>query len=903
MVRGLAKYEARVDEFVESLLRPYLSGAKSKHSWLPSTPKEFNDPVWGTLVLQPHEVIVLDSPLVQRLRRIRQLGVAHWVYPAAVHTRFEHSLGVCHQVQRLVDSINSHTNSDGPLLDFDTVRLLRLTGLCHDIGHGLMSHVIENALRNDRSCLDLILEFSDATGRDRKNQLSEIAAYYMIRSSAFAELLRLAYGHCSLRYEEEIPQKMSRMIIGESISDSLPLLHELISGPFDADKLDYMPRDAAMCGVPTVTDTERLIQKVRAVRLPEERLPEELAAVVDAGAGPYTIVGLAPSGASTLDEVSIGRSLMFDKIYRHQKVRAAELMVAAIVDKVGKYIDPYPPMLPLRICDDELLNLPEGGMLLRHDDVQRDGDQGATAVEIGLDIAKRLRRRQLFMRAFAFSQHMPRDPYRGDPEHRRSLEKMIRLTSESETRRLFVDQVVALIQKMSSLVPDAIDLTLVPGNDPTPYIWVDPPAYTIPDTKPDPNRAYLIDREGRPHRVDEVNAETRGWSDAYVNTHDMGYVFTIREFVPAVSLASEIAARILYGVRISPEMQVYSKLDPKVMASLVDKLNAAGFYSDMPYDLRPPAPILRKAGKAARVARVVANLQGYSGPEPSTGELLESTFTSVRVENWVNQFPANFVDAALLTAESIQVLNRGQIAKSFETFIERPEHWRYRGGSVVPLGQPKDGSSVVGYYDAGDAARRYGCVVRTLSDALLHEVPIVFVDDFTGRGSQTISTLEGLLGSPDTQGLNALRPEPLAERFRDELRQRPVAFVYAAGLDQASPALVAALSRLGLVDADVYVHLKQRQLSCLDEIVLPKLGSQGVAFRDECDRIGRQLLDDGLARHDEQWRAERALGYGNHGLLVVYPYNTPTVTLTAIWKAGKVDGHDWRPLLPRRPKF
>jgi deoxynucleoside triphosphate triphosphohydrolase SAMHD1 len=68
--------------------------------------KEVNDAVSGTIALNQVEVVVLDSPLLQRLRFVRQLGAVHWVYPSAIHTRFEHVLGALHQAQQLTTALN-----------------------------------------------------------------------------------------------------------------------------------------------------------------------------------------------------------------------------------------------------------------------------------------------------------------------------------------------------------------------------------------------------------------------------------------------------------------------------------------------------------------------------------------------------------------------------------------------------------------------------------------------------------------------------------------------------------------------------------------------------------------------------------------------------------------------------
>src|SRR5207253_295025 len=115
--------------------------------------------------------------------------------------------------------------------------------------------------------------------------------------------------------------KLQDVILGRPISDQYPLLQELINGPFDADKLDYITRDAHMAGVPVVTDIPRLVQKVRALEIERSKLPLNVSQTVSTGPPLYILYGIALSGGRALDELMFGRTLLFDKIYRHQKVR------------------------------------------------------------------------------------------------------------------------------------------------------------------------------------------------------------------------------------------------------------------------------------------------------------------------------------------------------------------------------------------------------------------------------------------------------------------------------------------------------------------------------------------------------------------------------------------------------
>ena len=903
----VANHARQISEFVAATLGDYVAKLKSSQdSGASFRAKEFNDPVWGTVALQAQEVIVLDSPLLQRLRRVRQLGVAHLVYPGAVHTRLEHSIGVCHQVGRLAESINVHkTDLDGTApsaLDDRVVRLLRLTGLCHDIGHGLMSHVVENSLKNYSECQDLIRAFKRHLGSDSEPQLSEIAAYCMIRSDSFAELLRAAYLAAGLNFDPNMPVEMAGLVVGMSATPGIPQLHELISGPFDADKLDYMPRDARMCGVPVVTDINRLIQKVRATQISEERLPEELGRIVEPGRPLYTVVGLAPSGASTLDEVAIGRSLMFDKIYRHHKVRSAEAMVAAIIDQVGRLLSADLNLLPLRVYDEEFLTLTSTSLAAR---AQSEGTC-SSEISVAADIIQRLADRRLFVRAFAFTQYMPGDPYRGRPDHHQAVEQMCRETNDPSSRGRFV----AKTAEVAARIVDSLKLTIPGFTYPSaaslrPYIWVDSPASSTPEGDADTNHAYVIGHDGVPRQVAQINPATRGWSDAYINTRDMGYVFTIRELALVVHIASEVAALHLYGARIHDQMRIYSKQHSDTLNDCRRALEKAGFYDDEPAELRPLAKVLEKAATRRDIDSWLSTMQGYEPPGATVaGVLAIHSLSFEHVRDWIHQFHPKFAEFALATVLSIRLIGRRVTDSALMSFLADPQYSRFQSASFVPLGGAQDGSAVVGYY-ARTVSDYYEGRVRGRDEALVRDDPIVFVDDFAGRGSTAISFFEGLFGVEDSQGLSQERPGPVTDAAAAILRNKPVALVFSAGLEGARDTIYRRLNELGMGDLTVYVHTPVSALPRLEEIIPATVTFDGESitageFVDECRRIGKELLSDGT--HTSTWVDERSLGYGNHGLLVAFPYNTPTATLSCLWRSGTVNGHQWRPLVPRMKK-
>ena len=768
-------------------------------------------------------------------------------------------------------------------------RLLRLIALCHDIGQGVMSHVSENALRNLEEVEQIRLDFVDEVEIER-TKISEIAAYYMVGSPAFQKLLKLGQ---ELTNTHDLPTDainlIQKAIVSHQISDEIPLLHELISGPFDADKLDYMPRDAHMAGVPVVTDVNRLIEKVRAIRVTQGELPLEVAKAVTGGRTTYTMTGIVLSGGRTLDELMLGRTLLFDKIYRHQKVRALESMVSSILLTIAPIIDKNPAFVPYLWTDDELLEISKER--IEHLMGRSLAKSEAEKVAVAVDIATRLKDRRLFVRAFAFSQNMPLDP-KITKDHVRGLERLIREARDIVHRRKLVSEIVQETKTLIKILGKENVLLEFADADLSAYIWIDPPE------QPPPGgnilRAYLIADNRKIIRFKEESAETHGWADAYILTRDIGYIFVPDSISPFVFLAAEKLIRHEYSVRIPTSMLSYAKQDLVIISDYRKQLDDKGYYTKSPHDLRPLPSRLGKADIRPRLEALKEKLGAYSGIDPD-GKL---KFNASRIEDWLRQFEADdLIDSALNLVEKVKLIGRNEIVAALKGFIESNQ--QYHGAFLCPLGTPKDSSGIATYY-AGDIAKQFDIRITTLEEAMGHgsTAPIIFVDDFIGRGSQAISIMENLLGLPQSVNLKEYRGMPLDSALKETLKKRPLAFVFSAGTHAGKTNLEKRVLEIGLT-VKVSVHLTEENLP---RGFGPGLIQSESNFRNICENIGKDLLIDGTLGHDATWASDKLLGYGNNAFLVVFPYNTPTQTLTCLWKEGSVLGRQWTPLFPRRKK-
>jgi uncharacterized protein len=186
------------------------------------------DPIHGMIRLEEAEWRVVDSPRFQRLRSIRQLALTELVYPGATHTRFEHSLGVRYIAGQLADQLN---------VTGDDLLVVRCASLLHDIGHGPFSHVSEQVI-------------------------DERAGVQGVHEAISAEIIRSDSGiHGELG--KEISERAADLV---ELRTPRSFIRDIVSGPTDADKLDYLLRDSHYAGVKYGEyDLQRVINTARAI--------------------------------------------------------------------------------------------------------------------------------------------------------------------------------------------------------------------------------------------------------------------------------------------------------------------------------------------------------------------------------------------------------------------------------------------------------------------------------------------------------------------------------------------------------------------------------------------------------------------------------------------------------------
>jgi HD superfamily phosphohydrolase len=417
---SLGILSAELQNVFEEELQAYTRSVRARG--IPGGFKLFNDPIWFTIRIESWELVIVDSPVVQRLRDIKQLGLAGLVYPAAGYSRFEHTIGALYQTQRVIESIIRNAKAqnaqllraiESPISRSDEIQL-RLAAILHDVGHCFLSHVSERSLNRLQITEKISMETARADARShfacvRKPAVGEILSALLILLPEFQEVLEAAKIPYWQDRESELADRIARLVIKGRLYDR-PFMNELISGTIDSDKLDYMARDCYMAGLAMPIDTERLIENLCVVNVPADQLPEYRDSANLSDKQTVQVFAIQHGGAKVFEDLVLSRVLLYDKLYNHQKVRAME---GAVVNALEILQAHHPAFRMLstyvRLSDSEFLACRWPGI----EKAKADIDKAVKIIE--------LINQRNFVRAFAFGSELISFPAGESEEVQRAI--------------------------------------------------------------------------------------------------------------------------------------------------------------------------------------------------------------------------------------------------------------------------------------------------------------------------------------------------------------------------------------------------------------------------------------------------------------------------------------------------
>ncbi|MEM0453060.1 MAG: HD domain-containing protein [Sulfolobales archaeon] len=254
--------------------------------------KSIYDEIYGYIPVSELELKVIETPTLQRLRRVKQLALAWYVYPGAVHTRFSHSLGVMHVI-----GIIANKFIDEGCIRRDDYELLRIAGALHDVGHTPYSHAIE-------------LYMTQAF----KIRHEEMATY-VIENDPYLNEVFSKYGIN--------PKEVSSIIRG---THKEPLYNMLLSSDLDADRIDYLLRDSLHTGVAYgMIDIDRILHTVMVDKDGELAVPAK--------------------SVQAIENFYIARMHMYRAVYHHKTIAAFQVMMKTIyemmLNELRGYLEPF----------------------------------------------------------------------------------------------------------------------------------------------------------------------------------------------------------------------------------------------------------------------------------------------------------------------------------------------------------------------------------------------------------------------------------------------------------------------------------------------------------------------------------------------------------------------------------
>ena len=900
--KEIAILRKEIDSFANEMLQSYVDNLSDQFANLDE--KEIFDPIWGPVAFNAGEIVILDSPLLQRLRKIKQLGLASYVYCDADYSRFAHTIGVFWLAGEMAEIISKRLSCSGRKDCSKFIQIVRLAALFHDSGHMYYSHVAERYfVENENSSRFQIVKNAIrvfSTAIDDNVSLHEMISVMLVNSPVVKKLIeRIAPTLKDLDIKSiddvtEITEYISCLILGQANDYKILPFYQIINGPIDADKCDYLSRDSHATNVPVAVDIFRLIHKLNIdkgnlpkgfpnTKLWEGNKNEEMY---------YPTI--KSSAVEALNQLFMARSIMYNSVYYHQKVRTAETMFRKVLEELDS-------LEVLSVSDFTQVMLATDDMFGNYCyDILQGSIKNKKQLKVVTDKLKLINSRCLLKRACSVDIENIREK-NSDVKSNYYFDRDIFMLSD-------INAIKKLEEETAKQYEIICKILNVDESCNRSFAIMDFPKVLLSDSIPNIIVSY---GNGNIKNYSEI-FQTGTWIESKESRKIEHYLVTDCEYRELAFLALQKALFCRYGVYLEERAAICSKVDVEKIIQRKRRLLVNGFYNNT---LMLVSDIILSDYEKS-IDEVCKKYQTYEGKR---GKII----TKDNVKYFLEQFlqielnedeSRHLLEGVLSIVLQGTYINRGSFVESMEKVFERlggNSHFLH----ICPLGGLTDSGVHLSYYlNDLDRNKIQFCIHDSLQEALKNSDKgdyIVFFDDGAYSGKQVSVIFEEYMNIPlEQRSMKEHHVSPLDEGERSRLKDRKLSIAYVCFNNMNREIIINAAKNVGIRINDIEYMYDMTEKILESEKGFLKDINQRRLVKKWLREIGLQILTSVKKEgefYKEGWSSERvehgALGYNDAQQFVIVEASVPTYTITAFWlENGIFNNKPWNPLFARTDK-
>lgn len=859
--------------------------------------KEIFDAVWGNIEFSSGEIYIMDSPLLQRLRRIKQLGLAHYVYCGSDYSRFYHTTGVVYLADRMAASINkSNIRTKEEQEYFKSI--VRLAAIFHDVGHMFLSHVSEHYFSKSplyprHEEINNMMEKFERCAK-KTTSLHELLSCMIVNTTEAKRLLKCVGKRLDgIKIEtnndlEKTVEYISGLIVGVPVDRDILPYSSIINGAIDADKCDYLSRDSHVTRVPVAVDISRLTQKLSVVETKEINMSDLWHNYSDTSKKLYELA-MSHSAEKALFQLCIARTIMFDSVYYHHKVLTAETELRDLINELANLNNPIFTSFEeiLDYTDNDFNHFFFEKLVLSRTapDIKK-----IHIVQQKLDnildrnIAKRI------------ACIMP-DFLEGKQSDRERLFDDVLTNLDSEDESDLLEKICKQYVIINQLLNNDIDS-------------VDKNTFIIQS----PNTLYGHSKIQVPINLyNGKSREFRGYElvSSRETSSSASYVVTNVENKHLMYLALEKALYKKYHVILKDESAACGKFDDNLVRKNYMNLFTKGYFNDAPDLVKQP--LLCQYIQESQIEEIRKKFALYEGPGGYTVNNREICrfFKQVICACDKKEHCRTIVQGIYKLIKAAIFVDRDFIGRNLISILEKISFTEGKI-TILPLGGPKDSAKHIAYYFNDVHLAGKTIVIKENLPEILSDDDngnIIFFDDGSYSGKQLISIMQEYMGlSMEKRTTDEHHVDPLETVLHEKFLNKNIIYCFLLFNVSNQAETEKVLRELGIKNIS-FAYAKDMSSKIFEQDNIFDSEEQQQLVKEFLRDVGYSVIKSQKSENGvfkEHWSDQRAqdsaLGYNSAQQMVILKDSIPTYTITPFWLKGMYHNLNWQPLFLRTNK-